>query len=761
MSSFWRLLFLLAGGCAAGAAVARAEPVAAAQPTEPDRVLLFQHLEAGDFGAARPIVEAAAARGEAQGQLLLGLMAATGAGMPLDNEQAVAAWQRAAEHGSRAAARLLLVRQPAASQAQREQWVRVAGNLTPSSEWLPSTLALDDGGHVQLVYQPAWHWNQARTDDPDAAYSLAQHELHDPDRFRGEFTAYLERLEAAAQAGSARAFADLAAYAAVGFGRPADPAQARSYLQQAAERGHAPSQFHFGRELLDAEPAQQAEARPWLEKAAAQDHPDALNLLGDLWRDGQLGRPDDRRAVQLYQRAVELGHSESQADLGWMYEQGRGVPRDPSRAAALYTAAAAAGQTWARVALASLYLRGDGVPQDIPHALAELETTARAGNAAAMFQLAHLYQTGEHVDPDAQRAFEWFEEAARAGHAQAQNMVGWLLLHGTGIEPDPEEARTWFVLAAAKGDETAMENLANVHASDGPLPDPVEHRRWIDRLSESTRPEIRARALARRLAAAPDLSAAEPLLAEMRLLTNHSDLALAEIATVATTAALHRFYRGQLAAEETALQILDNLYQRGSRQAAKAMYLFLATAEHESVRDPLRALQGLLPLAEEGDLQARALVVHLLAAGPPAVRDLARGRELYNRYREDNPQLDQILTQDRVQEAPPPPPEAELARRIQALGPRPEDAMPVPVHQVPPPYPIYLRQAAIEGEALISFVVNPDGRVEAGEIVRASEAEFGPAALEAVRQWRFAPAIKDGQPVPLRMQVPIIFSLQK
>ena len=63
------------------------------------------------------------------------------------------------------------------------------------------------------------------------------------------------------------------------------------------------------------------------------------------------------------------------------------------------------------------------------------------------------------------------------------------------------------------------------------------------------------------------------------------------------------------------------------------------------------------------------------------------------------------------------------------------------------------------GDAVISFVVGSDGAIRQGEVISATHAEFGEAALKAVQQWTFAPGQKAGLPVNVRLRVPIVFSI--
>ena len=53
------------------------------------------------------------------------------------------------------------------------------------------------------------------------------------------------------------------------------------------------------------------QARLWIEKAAAQDYPSAVGELGWMHEHGKGVTPSWRRARELYERAIELGHPKS------------------------------------------------------------------------------------------------------------------------------------------------------------------------------------------------------------------------------------------------------------------------------------------------------------------------------------------------------------------------------------------------------------------------------------------------------------------
>lgn len=85
------------------------------------------------------------------------------------------------------------------------------------------------------------------------------------------------------------------------------------------------------------------------------------------------------------------------------------------------------------------------------------------------------------------------------------------------------------------------------------------------------------------------------------------------------------------------------------------------------------------------------------------------------------------------------------------------DQKPRAVHQVAGTYPAELRSKKLEGIVTLIFIVDDSGRVVNPRIEKSSHTEFEKPALEALRQWKFEPALKAGKPVSCRMRVPIRF----
>jgi protein TonB len=84
---------------------------------------------------------------------------------------------------------------------------------------------------------------------------------------------------------------------------------------------------------------------------------------------------------------------------------------------------------------------------------------------------------------------------------------------------------------------------------------------------------------------------------------------------------------------------------------------------------------------------------------------------------------------------------------------------PVKIADVAPIYPVIARNARVQGVVILEAVLNAKGGVESVRVLR-SIPLLDEAAADAVRQWRFTPALLNGQAVPVVMTVTVNFTLQ-
>lgn len=86
------------------------------------------------------------------------------------------------------------------------------------------------------------------------------------------------------------------------------------------------------------------------------------------------------------------------------------------------------------------------------------------------------------------------------------------------------------------------------------------------------------------------------------------------------------------------------------------------------------------------------------------------------------------------------------------------EELPEAITKVPPRYPDAARERKVDGTVLVQVLVGRDGRIKDTKIVK-SIPELDDAAVVAVRQWIFKPAMSKGEPVAVWVAVPIKFSL--
>ena len=84
------------------------------------------------------------------------------------------------------------------------------------------------------------------------------------------------------------------------------------------------------------------------------------------------------------------------------------------------------------------------------------------------------------------------------------------------------------------------------------------------------------------------------------------------------------------------------------------------------------------------------------------------------------------------------------------------------IAQVRPRYTAEAMRARIQGIAALEAVVLPDGTVGDVRIVRTLDRTFGldQEAVAAVKQWRFVPGTRSGQPIPVIVSVELTFTLR-
>ena len=81
------------------------------------------------------------------------------------------------------------------------------------------------------------------------------------------------------------------------------------------------------------------------------------------------------------------------------------------------------------------------------------------------------------------------------------------------------------------------------------------------------------------------------------------------------------------------------------------------------------------------------------------------------------------------------------------------------ITRVLPDYPDIARQSGMEGTVMVQALVGKDGKVKDVRVVK-SVPVLDDAAIKAVRQWVFKPALSNNKPVAVWVAVPVKFALR-
>jgi periplasmic protein TonB len=82
------------------------------------------------------------------------------------------------------------------------------------------------------------------------------------------------------------------------------------------------------------------------------------------------------------------------------------------------------------------------------------------------------------------------------------------------------------------------------------------------------------------------------------------------------------------------------------------------------------------------------------------------------------------------------------------------------IHRVDPVYPAIARTTGVQGTVLVRALISRDGRIEQAQVASGSPL-LSPAALEAIRQWKYRPYVLNGSPIEVETEITVSFVLQR
>jgi TonB family protein len=84
---------------------------------------------------------------------------------------------------------------------------------------------------------------------------------------------------------------------------------------------------------------------------------------------------------------------------------------------------------------------------------------------------------------------------------------------------------------------------------------------------------------------------------------------------------------------------------------------------------------------------------------------------------------------------------------------------PIPIHTVDPEFTEAARKARVSGDTLLGLVVDKKGKPQGVHVVRSLRPDLDAKAIESVKQYRFKPAMKAGEPVAVALNIEVNFQI--
>ena len=230
---------------------------------------------------------------------------------------------------------------------------------------------------------------------------------------------------------------------------PASFAEAKPDLVRAAEKGIVPAMLIVGQFSRESDPAA---AIKWFELAAAKGNAPAMIEAGLLY--SNLHQPgDDRKALEYFLQAANLGDRIGKFLTGECYYFGKGTPIDIAKAVQFLEEAAALREPRAMDLLGTYRRRMHQFDQ----ARKLYEDAAAAGYPLSLSNLGVLYMNGEGVQRSPEIAANLFKQGAEKGDPNAMFFYASCLEDGIGLQKETKAASEWFRRSARAGNPRAIE----------------------------------------------------------------------------------------------------------------------------------------------------------------------------------------------------------------------------------------------------------------------------------------------------------------
>ena len=204
--------------------------------------------------------------------------------------------------------------------------------------------------------------------------------------------------------------------------------------------------------------------------AAGENDPVAITALAGLYEVGRGVPKDVNLALDLLQRAENLGHDPASLKLARVLSDETAPYYDSERVIETYRRLADDGSIVAQRELGLFYGRDPDNGDRMAQAFEWLNKAASNGDVQSDYNLGMAYLRGVGTNIDEETALGHFLSAGEAGHRQAQLTLASMYQAGRGTEKNINEAIRWFLPAANAGDAGATRRLGEIAvtaANDG------------------------------------------------------------------------------------------------------------------------------------------------------------------------------------------------------------------------------------------------------------------------------------------------------
>lgn len=437
------------------------------------------------------------------------------------------------------------------------------------------------------------------------------------------------------------------------------------------------------------------EAFAYMQQAAEGGSVAALKDLAYMAERGLGVEKSAEAALEFYFRAAELGDAEAMLEVGDFLDGDRGVRTNYLLAAEWYAEAAAGGVAEASARLGQLYAAGRGVEQDYAMAMELYREAAAGGSSKGNLYLGLAHLEGWGVEANVDSAMEFIEKAAGSGDAQAQYALYKIYMDGERVAADETVALDWLRRSVMGGDDESLRAYMKEDGARG-----QELLEAIDLLGDLSDAES---------------AAARFELARMSLKYDRSPSGVASALALAESAAAQGDRRANLMLASLSARFAED--PRMSRLSGMTRPAEDWLAAGAAAEDP-RSVYALRLMEREGYGASQAIA----AAHRATPEEMYKYGSRYN---------------------------AEKSGEF-----RP----PTITDLVAASYPEGLQLQDFTGQVVVELVVSESGEVVQSRVVNQEHPDLSQAALSAVSQWRFDPALKDGRPTSTAIRVPVRFT---